>query len=412
MVAEPVNAAIEFLQSSYINVTDTVASLLGKFTDQVLGWTLPFVGWGSKPTVSSSTELPSFSGKWTIRVKDHKYEIAAAAAVSSLVAFSFYRLYNQIDPQVKRSLKKRRVPKLPNGARKDVVLVVGLPTEPFTRLLALDFEKRGFIVYLTILDEKDYKYTQSHPITDDLNYLNLSEGADLAAMMAKFHLLLQVPVLPIKGGDEHLLQLSAVVFAPHLYFPIGPLENFPTAAWERVISRMGLYTRLLSLGFLQLVRLQKSKIIVIVPNIVNKLSLAYHGPETVLQSGIQDLFLVLSKEVAPQGISVTQIRLGNLNLSALSPKSRVPAMVEAEIRSWDEDVQSLYGTQFLKQQGKTLPALNTLRNLALLSGLHHLLFDIIFGQKRPSSVMYYGTGARAYEWLAALLPLLLMQLFM
>lgn len=409
MVAEPVGVALTFLQKSYLKASDAVSEQLTKVSDTVYGLVLSIVGWDNDPLSADKLALIQGSDKWSGQMERHKYEIAAFGMILGLGVVGCYQYRMRTDPGPRAAKKRRRVPKLANGARKDVVLVVGLPTEPFTRLMALDFEKRGFIVYLTILDDTDYKYTQSNPITDDINFLNLSGGVDLGFLMAKFHQLLQVPVVPIKGAEEHLLRLSAVVFAPNLYFPLGPLENFSPASWERVMSRMNLYTRLLSLGFLQLVRHQLSKVIVIIPNIVSTLGLPYHGPETVFQNGVKDLFLVLAKEVSPHGVSVTQIRLGNLNLSALSPKTRVPAMIEAEIRSWNDDLQSLYGVQFLKQQGKTAAVR---KPLALLTGFHHLLFDIIFTQGPTASVAYYGTGARTYERLSSVISPRVLQMFM
>jgi hypothetical protein len=56
----------------------------------------------------------------------------------------------------KKSRKKRRAKKASNGARLEVVVVAGPPSEPITRSISLDLERRGFIVYVvcnTIEDE-------------------------------------------------------------------------------------------------------------------------------------------------------------------------------------------------------------------------------------------------------------------
>ena len=51
---------------------------------------------------------------------------------------------------VKRSIprKKRRAKKASNGARLEVVVVAGSPSEPLVRSISLDLERRGFIVYI------------------------------------------------------------------------------------------------------------------------------------------------------------------------------------------------------------------------------------------------------------------------
>ena len=51
---------------------------------------------------------------------------------------------------MKRSIprKKRRAKKASNGARLEVVVVAGSPSEPLVRSISLDLERRGFIVYI------------------------------------------------------------------------------------------------------------------------------------------------------------------------------------------------------------------------------------------------------------------------
>jgi hypothetical protein len=51
---------------------------------------------------------------------------------------------------VKRKVnrKKRRAKRASNGARLEVVIIAGSPSEPITRSLSLDLERRGFIVYI------------------------------------------------------------------------------------------------------------------------------------------------------------------------------------------------------------------------------------------------------------------------
>ncbi len=48
----------------------------------------------------------------------------------------------------KSNRKKRRAKRAPNGARVEVVVVAGSPSEPITRSISLDLERRGFIVYI------------------------------------------------------------------------------------------------------------------------------------------------------------------------------------------------------------------------------------------------------------------------
>lgn len=299
---------------------------------------------------------------------------------------------------------KRRVPKLPNGARLDVVLVVGSPTQPLTRLIALDFERRGFIVYLTILDEKDMKYTESNPITDDINYLNMNDAYSYENQLARFNQLLQIPVVPFPGAEPHNLRLRGVVFAPNLHYPIGPMENITIASWNRVTDWISVYTKLFASGLIQLIRSQNAKTIVVTPNITSSLHLPYHAPETFVQTAIQSLFSTLTKEIRQHKLSVTQVRLGNISVLPVSNSSlKTSSIINSEIKGWSEDMKSLYCKSFTRSQFKSNPIKSTGRGTNLRE-LYHTLFDLIYSRKLNPEVVYCGTGARTYDYISYFLP--------
>lgn len=409
MVAEPVLAATDALRLAYHSVCGILNSLLQMVNDSLPSLDQVFNMKIFSILKSEDHPPPQPQEKTLDRlsklIQDHKLAFISCFATSLTV--STYLLYNHINtPKLKNKLR-RRVPKLANGARRDVVLVVGSPTEPMTRLIAVDFEKRGFIVYLTILDDKDYKYIQSNQITDDINYLNLVEDT-YDAHLAKFRKILHVSVVPFPGADAHYLRLSAVVFAPTLYFPLGPLENMSEPGWQKLLFRLNVTTKLLCSGLLDIVREQESSIVAIVPSIVSSLRMPYHGPESVLQNSMKDIFTTLAKELRPQNINVTQVRLGNLNLAtsktgAAIGSDSVPTIVEAEIRLWSEEMRSAYGSDFLKSQAHLRPMGSSFKSKGLRE-LYHVLFDLIFYEGRSSSVVYCGTGARAYDRLVSFLP--------
>lgn len=406
MVAEPVQAATEALRLAYTSASSFLSSLLQAVhesipdLDSVLN--LKFFN----ILRSDTTPAPEPQEKAVDRLihQIQKHKTAAFSALALSVTTTSYLIYRSVREPRTRNRPRRRVPKLANGARREVVVVVGSPTEPMTRLIAVDFEKRGFIVYLTVLDDKDYKYIQSNQITDDINYVNLMEDS-YEVQLGKFRKVLDVGVVPFPGAEAHRLRLSAVVFAPTLYFPLGPLENTPDSTWQRLLFRLTVTTRLLSLGLLDIVRDQKSSIIAIVPSIVSSLRMPYHGPESVLQNSMKDVFSTLSKELRPQNINVTQVRLGNLNLapSKAARAESVPLIVEAEVRSWSEEMRSAYGSDFQKSQASLRPMGSSFKNKGLRE-LYHTLYDLIFYNGRAPSVVYCGTGARAYDRLASFLP--------
>jgi hypothetical protein len=65
----------------------------------------------------------------------------------------------------KSNRKKRRAKRAPNGARVEVVVVAGSPSEPITRSISLDLERRGFIVYIVCntIEEEVLVQNESRP---------------------------------------------------------------------------------------------------------------------------------------------------------------------------------------------------------------------------------------------------------
>lgn len=401
MVSEPVLAVKSTLESIAGNLGDFYTQQKEKLPEKDHLWGTSVWQWlgGNVEQENSQQMTESYCDKIVNHVKSHI--IAYSGILAFSVGLSGYLAYQGIRPTgpYNGKSRRRRVPKLSNGARRDVVLIVGLPTEPMTRLIAIDFEKRGFIVYMTILDEKDSRYIESNSITEDLNFLNLygaENGEFLHEQITKFNKLFHTGVTPFEGAKPHLLRLVGVVFAPTLYFPLSPMENLQQNSWNRVLARLSTTTSLLSSGLLELVRNQQSKIVAMIPAIVSALRLPYHGPEVVMQNSLKDIFSVLAKELKPQGIQVTQIRLGNLNITPVS-RNMTPA-VDAEIRSWSSEMQSMYGSHFHQSQSCSKPIGNSLSSKGI-RGLHHILFDVIYGKK--GEVVYYGLGAFVYGVLGA-----------
>ena len=63
------------------------------------------------------------------------------------------------------SRKKRRAKRAGNGARLEVVVIAGSPSEPLTRSISLDLERRGFIVYIVChtIEEEIQVQSESRP---------------------------------------------------------------------------------------------------------------------------------------------------------------------------------------------------------------------------------------------------------
>ncbi|CCE79309.1 Piso0_001364 [Millerozyma farinosa CBS 7064] len=414
MVAEPVQATVDTLSYYYNHTADYLSVKKHEIIesdafDKLVDLKSYFTGNDSANSKGTGTR------GWSDRTLDHliKYKLRYISIFTIGIGIgAFYFKKPTLTGNGKLLKRRRRVPKMENGARSEVVLIFGSVTEPITRLLALDFEKRGFIVYITIQDEKDLKYIESNNITEDINYLNLCSSQSYEMSINKFRQLLEIPVVPFPGADTHVLNLRAIVFAPSLHFQLGPVENISSASWSKLNDKLSMYFKALSSGLIALARAQNSKLILLVPNIISSLNIPYHSPESIFQNTLKNLFKCLSGELKKQNISVTQIRLGNIHVFNQNPASRskIQNIVHSEIRSWKEDMKSLYADSFSRSQYRFKPIKSTGKGSSLRD-LYHLLFDLIYTNKRNPSVIYFGTGARIYDYIAKFIPESLIEFF-
>ena len=75
---------------------------------------------------------------WVMRNKILTGSLLLTAGVSTYMIISRRKDYG----------RKRRAKRANNGARLEVIVLAGNPNEPITRSLALDLERRGFVVYV------------------------------------------------------------------------------------------------------------------------------------------------------------------------------------------------------------------------------------------------------------------------
>jgi hypothetical protein len=130
----------------------------------------------------------------------------------------------------KRYRKKRRAKKASNGARLEVVVLAGSPSEPITRSISLDLERRGFIVYIvcnTIEEEVIVVESMSRPdikpLMIDIVDVNLSHClaesklTSIARECARIHRTLhRVPSKTTRAFPRHQTTPSSIpLLDPH-----------------------------------------------------------------------------------------------------------------------------------------------------------------------------------------------------
>lgn len=104
----------------------------------------------------------------------NKYLIGAAVVITGTVAYKGYQ-------QNKYVRKVRRAKRSKNGGRSEVIVIAGSPRLPLTKTLALDMERRGFIVFIVcnaVEDEaavKSLSRADILPLTIDTTNVSFSQ---------------------------------------------------------------------------------------------------------------------------------------------------------------------------------------------------------------------------------------------
>lgn len=94
-----------------------------------------------RSTIDKPSPLPTISSKWISKNRVFSATILAFVSISIFTV----RRRKRCDEKYQRRAKRAR-----NGARIEVVVVAGSPYSKLTKLVALDLERRGFIIYITV----------------------------------------------------------------------------------------------------------------------------------------------------------------------------------------------------------------------------------------------------------------------
>ncbi|WLF79169.1 hypothetical protein PVL30_002920 [Lodderomyces elongisporus] len=411
MVAEPVQATVQTLNKLYNYTTDLVNEQheklqhSSKIYDQFVSGSHQSSQSPSVPSSGNSTAFSLNTIFSRLLNKIYRNKVRSFAILGIGIGIGGYVGYTYfLKPQSYPEIRKRRVPKLANGARRDAVLLIGSPTEPLTRAIALDMERRGFIVFLTMLDSTDSKYVLSHPFNEEIQMVDFFTKS-VEDSLVEFKQTLKTPIVPFHGAKPHVLQLKSVIFTPSLYFSVEPVENLGINTWQKLQDRMMMFFKMFSCGLIQLIRMQKARLILVNLNNLNSLNLPYHAPESIFQNELKSLFTILTREMKSHEIYVTQVRLGNINLSnqKVGSNSRIESIVQSEVRSWTSEMKNLYADNFARAQYKSHKIRGCGGQGSSIRELFHLLFDLTYESSVPA-IAYCGKGARFYDRVAKILP--------
>ncbi|KAI5304551.1 hypothetical protein KEM56_006359 [Ascosphaera pollenicola] len=351
---------------------------------------------------------------------DHQAWSAAAAAfilTGTVMIFGNKLLY---------STKKRKARRAGNGARKEIVVVAGSPHDAMTRSIALDLERRGFIVFVTTASVSEERIVKNEnredllPLTIDLSATD-KDQAEIHPSLQHIHSLITKPQSPIAGVPPHLCQLSGLILVPQTSCPSGPVSAISASTWGHIVSSRVLTPILTTRLLLPLLALNKnsSSIVLLSPSMHSSIKGPFSAPEVTTVDGLSSFAKCLRQELRirqqASPIEVVEMKLGNLDLGPRQQRSN-SARTGGELLAWNSQQRATYGEAYLtsvdNQPGRSPSGTVTGSSMR---ELHFAIFDAlqpasksIFGwRKRKAETVYVGRGARTYALIGSTFPCVL-----
>ncbi|KAH0363195.1 DUF1776-domain-containing protein, partial [Aureobasidium melanogenum] len=271
-------------------------------------------------------------------------------------------------------VKKRRARKSNNGARTEVVVLAGSPTSPLTTAIAMDLERRGFIVYVITSTREDEEHLRKQLRPDVLPFdLDLIHPDKAEGQMQRFHHFLSRHHHAFDGASAHRLTLAGVILVPDVSsVTVGSIAQLSPEAWSTALNAKVLHTITVAKYMLPLVTEFKSKILLLTPNVISSLRPPYRAIESTVSSALGAFAASLSSELSLQGLHACHFKLGNIEIAGSKQR-----------RDENRRIRGALGTPIRK--------------------LHEAMFDALHSSN-PSRTWHVGRGSLIYDFIGSWIP--------
>ncbi|KAI5196536.1 hypothetical protein AUEXF2481DRAFT_8753 [Aureobasidium subglaciale EXF-2481] len=271
-------------------------------------------------------------------------------------------------------VKKRRARKSNNGARTEAVVLAGSPTSPLTTAIAMDLERRGFIVYVVTGTKEDEEHLRKQSRADVLPFdLDLIHPDRAEGQMQRFHHFLSRHHHAFDGASAHRLTLAGVILVPDISsVTVGSIAQLSPEAWSTALNAKVLHTITVAKYMLPLVTEFKSRVLILTPNVVSSLRPPYRAVESTVSSAIGAFAASLSSELSLQGLHACHFKLGNIEIAGSKHK-----------REEGKKSRGTPGTSIRK--------------------LHEAIFDALHSSN-PSRTWHVGRGSLIYDFIGSWIP--------
>ncbi|OAA62689.1 DUF1776 domain containing protein [Niveomyces insectorum RCEF 264] len=262
--------------------------------------------------------------------------------------------------------KFRRARRARNGARCEVLVIAASPALPVTQSLALDLERRGFVIYIVCGSAEDEQAVRhlSRPDIKPLS-IDLTDTTNASTALDRFALYLHAPHAAVPGARRSHLTLTGIILIPSLNYQTSPIATIPPASFADLFNTHLLYPILSIQAFLPLLTARTAlqpgekpaapassssssssaatalrnvltlsslraappldkaptppKVLVFTPSIIASVNPPFHAPEATVCSALSAFTEVLAAELRPLAIPVTHIQLGTFDFSGFAP---------------------------------------------------------------------------------------------
>ncbi|RVX72495.1 hypothetical protein B0A52_03685 [Exophiala mesophila] len=376
--------------------------------------------------------------KTTAWVSRNRTALAIVVASTGTWVYLVYR-------KKKAHARKRRAKKLPNGAKKEiVVLACSTFHDALTRSLALDLERRGYVVYVTVSSTEEDSLIQQEakadlrPLWIDLTSTVPNPTVDIHPNLEPIRELLTKssrPSSPHSGRTAGGSSLGNMTLAGIVVFPgcsgyaEGPLALLPPSDFVDTLNTRLVSPVLTVQQFLPLLANHStdpkspSSIVIAYPSIPRSLSSPRQIPQSLVTSSLSALASSLRREikVANANITVSELKLGNFDMGSVSTARETPFQSTARLDPANSALTQTPRTHWHSSQRAAIQR-RTLGQRSFIRGssardFHNAVFDSLappqtfkaFGRfewqsKTRSDVTFVGSGARLYDIIGSTLP--------
>ncbi|KAI0975095.1 DUF1776-domain-containing protein [Xylaria arbuscula] len=329
--------------------------------------------------------------------------------------------------------KSRRARRAKNGGRLEVVVIAGSPSLPLTRSLALDLERRGFVVFIVCNTIEDELSVQQLSRPDIRGFsIDITDPPSAGASIDRFAAFLQTPHAAVPRAKPHHLTLNSIVLIPSLHYQTSPIATIPPSNFADLFKTHLLQPILTIQAFLPLLTSRLTpppppppptpapstdsekttpdtpRVLVFTPSIISSINPPFHAPEATVCSALSAFTEVLTAELRPLQIPVTHLQLGTFDFTGFVPARgpQNPGLLPAtaETQQWPEAARLAYARNYESQSSSAISA-GRIRGLrgSSLRDLHNAVFDVLDGSDK-SDVVRVGLGAGLYGFVGRWAP--------